>query len=264
MLTTDVARFTELPPLPELSYNKYDADDESDDSLDLGGAEGKPPVSLKQTEFSLKQFGKRMGQVNYSAFNKWKKVWVAGVLEKKHRSMIRAQNRLKQVRDGPLQWEMAVADCLETFKVWRPVDNSDNAEWIRRRWVEMFLKKCASEIREARKKGRRGNKRPATDLGKRASNEARSTLPELPNTTFMVVISWVSNGKAMVLAPKQLQASYTDVRNWEELIDFIDKNGGPKEPYIMTSMFKCPLEQDKLQEEYMGLYTHEQMIMDPI
>jgi len=80
-----------------ISYNEYDADDESDDSSNLGGAEGKPPVSLKQPEFSLKQFAKRMGQANYSAFNKWKKVWVAGFLENKHLSIIRGQNRLKQL-----------------------------------------------------------------------------------------------------------------------------------------------------------------------
>jgi len=64
----------------EISYNEYDADDESDDSLDLDGTEGKPPVSKKQTKFSLNQFAKRMLQGNYSAFDKWKKVWVAGLL----------------------------------------------------------------------------------------------------------------------------------------------------------------------------------------
>ena len=69
-----------------------DADDESNNSSDLGGAEGKPPVSLKQTEFSLKQFTKRMGQANYSEFNKWKKVWVAGFFGKKHWSIIWGQN----------------------------------------------------------------------------------------------------------------------------------------------------------------------------
>jgi len=68
----------------------------------------------------------------------------------------------------------------------------------------------------------------------------------------------------MVPDPKQLQASYTDVRHWEELVDFIDKNGGPKEPYILTLMFKCTLEQDKLEEEYMGIYIHGQMINDAI
>jgi hypothetical protein len=36
----------------EISYDEYDADDESDHSSDLGGAEGKLPVSLMQTEFS--------------------------------------------------------------------------------------------------------------------------------------------------------------------------------------------------------------------
>jgi len=58
----------------------------------------------------------------------------------------------------------------------------------------------------------------------------------------------------MVLAPKQLQPWYTDGRHWEELIDFIDINGVPKEPYIMTSMFKCTLEQANLEGEYMELY----------
>jgi hypothetical protein len=100
----------------------------------------------------------------------------------------------------------------------------------------MFLKKCVSEIREARKQQRRGNTCPATDLGKRASKHPRSNLPEFPNTTFKVVIRRVLNGKDMVLTPKQLQASYTDVRHWEERIDFIDKNGCPKEPYNMASM----------------------------
>jgi len=106
----------------------------------------------------------------------------------------------------------------------------------------MCLKKCASKIREARKNGRQGNKWLATDLGDGVGKNVGSNLPELPNTTFMVVIHRVLNGKEMVLAPKQLQAPYTDVRYWEELIDFIDKNGGPKESYIMTSMFKHTLE----------------------
>jgi hypothetical protein len=53
-----------------MSYHEYDAADESDDTSDLGGAKGKPPISLKRTEFSLKQFATRMGQGNYSAFNK--------------------------------------------------------------------------------------------------------------------------------------------------------------------------------------------------
>jgi hypothetical protein len=59
----------------------------------------------------------------------------------------------------------------------------------------MCLKKCASEIREARKKGRRGNMRPVTDLGGRASKKARRNLQELLNTTLTVVICPVSDGK---------------------------------------------------------------------
>jgi hypothetical protein len=54
------------------------------------------------------------------------------------------------------------------------------------------------------------------------------------------------------------------VRHWEELIDFMDENEGRKEPYINTSMAKCTLEQDKLDDQYMGLYTNGQKIMDPI
>jgi len=55
---------------------------------------------------------------------------------------------------------------------WLPLDTFDNAELIHCQWVEMILKKCASKIREVRKKGRRGNKRPAMDLGKRVSTKA--------------------------------------------------------------------------------------------
>jgi hypothetical protein len=73
-------------------------------------------------------------------------------------------------------------------------------------------------------------------LGEHASKKAKSNLPELPKTMFMVVICWVSNGKEQVLAPNQLQAWYTDMRQWEELIDFINKKEGPKAPYIITSM----------------------------
>jgi hypothetical protein len=71
---TDVVLIADFPPLPGMSYDEYDAADECDNVSDLGGAEGNPPLSLKQTEFSLKQFAKRMGQPNFSVFNKWKKL----------------------------------------------------------------------------------------------------------------------------------------------------------------------------------------------
>jgi len=44
---TDVPGSADLPPLPEISYDDYDADDESHTLSDLGGAEGTPPISLK-------------------------------------------------------------------------------------------------------------------------------------------------------------------------------------------------------------------------
>ena len=95
--TTNVTRIADLHSLPEMYYDQYEAADECDDSSNLGGAEGKPRISLEQTKFSLMQFARRMGQANYSAFNKCKKVWVAGFLEKKNWSIIQGQNRLKQV-----------------------------------------------------------------------------------------------------------------------------------------------------------------------
>jgi hypothetical protein len=131
----------------------------------LGSAEGKPPVSLKFTEFSLKQFAQRMGQANYIALNRWNKVRVPGFPNTKHRFTIPGQNRLKHVLNVPLHRETAIGDCLETFEVWLQLDNLVNAEWIRRQWVEMVLKKYASEIWEAMKKGRQGNMRPVTDVG---------------------------------------------------------------------------------------------------
>jgi hypothetical protein len=131
---------------------------------------------------------------------------------------------------------MAVAYFLDTFEKWLPLENFDSAEWIRRQWVEMFLKTCASEVRESRRKGRRGNNRPATDLGERAGKKARGNVPELPNSTFMDVIRRVPNGNYDPTSSMQFQASYTDVRHWEELIDFNQKNCGPKERYCLTAL----------------------------
>jgi hypothetical protein len=75
--------------------------------------------------------------------------------------------------------------------------------------------------------------RSATDLGECGSKKARSNLPELPNATFMVVICRMTNGKDIVLSPNQLQAAYTNVLHWEELINFNNKNGHWKEPYTL-------------------------------
>jgi hypothetical protein len=57
-LRTDVEWIADLPAVPEISYDEYTVDFESDDFLDFGGAEGKATISLTQTEFSLKQCAK--------------------------------------------------------------------------------------------------------------------------------------------------------------------------------------------------------------
>jgi len=114
------------------------------------------------------------------------------------------------------------------------------------------------------KKARRGNKRPATDLGERVGKKPRGNVPELPNTTFMVVIRRVLNGNNDPTSIMQFQASYTYVRNWEGLIDFIEKNCSPKELYSLTAVYKCNLMQEELDKEYMGLYAPGQMMNDPL
>jgi len=85
-------------------------------------------------------------------------------------------------------------------------------------------------------------------------------LPELPNTTLTVVIRQVSNGNNDQTSSNQLQSLYTDVKNWEELIDFIEQNCSPKEPYCLTAIYKCNLTQEQLDEEYVGLYMLGQMM----
>jgi len=248
---TDIEGIADWPPLPDIAYDEFDSDYESDDSSDLGWAEGKAPISLEQTEFSLKQFARRMGQPNFSAYNKWKKVWGAGFLGTMHRSMIPGQSHLKQQRDGPLHCDMTVADLLKTFEKWLPLESFNNAEWIWRQWVEMIWKECAWEVREARKIGRRGNKRPATDLGERAGKDARGIIPQLPNTTFMVVIHRVPNGNNDPTSSMQLQDSYTDVRHISNDTGFHQKHQGVPDgcdgsdgtSYPLTENFTLPIAQ---------------------
>jgi hypothetical protein len=106
--------------------------------------------------------------------------------------------------------------------------------------------------------------RLATDLGERAGKKVRGNFPELPNTTFMVVIRRVPNSNNDPTSSMQLQALYTDVRHWEKLIDFIEKNCDSKEPYCLTVLYKCNLMQEELDEEYMRLYALGQMMNDPL
>jgi hypothetical protein len=100
------------------------------------------------------------------------------------------------------------------------------------------------------------------DLGERVCKKARGNLPELPNITFMIVIRRVPNGDSDQTSSMQLQALYTDVRNWEELIDFIEQNCSSKDPYSLTAISKCNLMQEELDKEYMGLYAPGQTMND--
>jgi len=154
---TDVIRIADLPPSPEISYIDYPAYDDGNTQCNLGGAGGKLPVSLKQTEIRLKQFAKTIGQANCSAFNKWQKVWVDGFLEKKHRSIIQEPLHFKKRRDGPLHWETAVAELLAKVDNWLLLEYFDNAEWFCWQWVLLVWMNCAREMWEVRTMGRQNN-----------------------------------------------------------------------------------------------------------
>ena len=80
----------------------------------------------------------------------------------------------------------------------------------------------------------------------------------------MVVIRRVLNSNNDPTSSMKFQPSYTDVRHLEELIDFIEKNYSPKEPYCLTALYKCNLTQEELDEDYMGLYTPGQMMNDSL
>jgi len=80
----------------------------------------------------------------------------------------------------------------------------------------------------------------------------------------MVVIRREPNGNNDQTSSMQLQALYTDVRHWEELIEFIKQNCSPKEPFCLTAIYKCNLRQNELDEEYMGIYTLGQTMNDPL
>lgn len=101
----------------------------------------------------------------------------------------------------------------------------------------MFWKKCGSEIWEVKKNHRLGKKEPATQLGEWVGNIVRSTLPELPNTSSMVVIRWVLNHNDVVLVSNQLDALNTNVIYQEQLIHFINRNRGPEETLTLTLKF---------------------------
>jgi hypothetical protein len=192
-----------------------------------------------------------MGQPNFSTFNKWEKVWVAGFLEKMHWSISQGQYCMKQLRDRPLHCVMVVRNVLQSFKTWRPLETYDNVECIRRQWVKVLLQKSVIEVWEVRKKRSQGNLPPVTELRQRLGKTLTGNLPESPKTTFLVLICQVLNGNNDKTISIQLETSCPDVRNREELIAFIENNCGPKEPYCVTAIYKCNMMQEELREECM-------------
>jgi hypothetical protein len=80
----------------------------------------------------------------------------------------------------------------------------------------------------------------------------------------MVVIRRVMNDNNDATTSMQFEASYTDVSDWEELIDFIEKNCSPKEPCCLNALYKCNLKQEELDKEYMGSYPPGQMMNNPL
>jgi hypothetical protein len=65
----------------------------------------------------------------------------------------------------------------------------------------------------------------------------------------------VPNGDNDETSSHHFKAWYRDVRNWEELNDFIEKNGSPRELYCLMAKYKCNLMQEEMNEEYMGSYS---------
>jgi len=115
-----------------------------------------------------------------------------------------------------------------------------------------------------RKQGKRGDKRPVTELGENPGKKARGNFRELPNGTFMVGIHQVLSGNNDQTSSMQLLVSYTDVRHWEEMIDSIAQNCGPKKSYCLTAICICNLTQEELGEEDTGFYAPRQMMHDPL
>jgi hypothetical protein len=74
----------------------------------------------------------------------------------------------------------------------------------------------------------------------------------------------VPNGNNNQTSRKQIQASYTDVRYWKELIEFIEKITSPNEPFCLTAIYQRNIMQDELDAMYLQVYTPGQMINDPL
>jgi len=103
-----------------------------------------------------------------------------------------------------------------------------NDNWFEQRLIKRFLKHC--KVQKTTQKGTQGNNQPVTDFEECTAKMGRSNLPDVPKTTFRVVICRVLNDNISLMSRKQLQASCIDVRQREKLIPFIEQSGDLKEP----------------------------------
>jgi len=161
---TDVIGIIALPPLLRYCRVVWDADDQSNILSDLGSVGPKAQLSQMHTEFSLKQYAKRMEQPIYSAFHKQKKELVAGFLQTKHHGIIWGKNIWKQLRNTLLHSAPDINAYFMSFEYWELLNDFHNAEWIWRQWIQIFWKVYTRDIQKWRKKGKRGEKWPAMDL----------------------------------------------------------------------------------------------------
>jgi hypothetical protein len=106
---------------------------------------------------------------------------------------------------------------------------------------QVVVEKCTSEVRKTKNKKPPCNKGPAADLGQCVGETAQNNLPNVANTTFLVVLHLILNGNNDHSSSMQLQPSYMDVRHWEKLIDLIKENGKLKELYYLTAICKSNL-----------------------
>jgi len=72
------------------------------------------------------------------------------------------------------------------------------------------------------------------------------------------------NGNNDLTCSIQLQASYTHLTHWEELLHLIETNCALEEPHCLTAIYKCNLMMEQLDEVYMELLAPGQMMNVPL
>jgi len=105
-----------------------------------------------------------------------------------------------------------------------------------------FLQYCPRYICGTTKIILQDTKQLKKDLGYCMGKKSSNILPELPNTTFSIVIHQGLNDKNVIVSTEQLQASNTDLRDWEMLTDFIYRNGDQREAYRLPMVFNGTME----------------------